>query len=95
MRDDDFRIREERERNPDFEKLINRMCRAKWIDAIVERRERALQFHFTELGKERFRTLFEIINELGNEQDLMNADERSEILAIVEAWIQDVEEQKD
>ena len=71
------------------------MCRAGWIDAIIERRRKALYFHFTQLGKERFRTLFEIINELGNERDSMNADERSEILAIVEAWIQDVEEQKD
>lgn len=71
------------------------MCRVGWIDAIVERRRKALHFHFTQPGKERFRILFEIINELGNEQDLMNAAERSEILAIVEAWIQDVEEQKD
>ncbi len=92
MPDNRFRLQK-----PDevFEKLVSRMCRAGWIDAIVERQGESLQFHFTALGKERFRAIAQMIDELGNEDDLMSAGERSELLAIVEAWIQDVDEQQD
>lgn len=73
------------------------MCRAGWIDSIVEWKdeERPLDFHFTPLGKERFRAIDQMMRELGNDPDLMSAAERSELLANVEAWIQDVEEQED
>lgn len=94
MPGDTFKLHEG-ESEPDYEKLIDRMCRAGWIDSVTERRDVALDFHFTPLGKERFRTLFAIMGELGNERDLMNAFQRSELLAVVEAWIQDVEEQED
>lgn len=92
MPDDRFRLQKPDEA---FEKLVSRMCRAGWIDAIVERKGDALQFHFTALGKERFRAIARMMDELGNNANLMSAPERSELLAIVEAWIRDVEEQQD
>ena len=80
-----------------MESLLTRMCRAGWIDAIIERADQdaAVEFHFTALGKKRFRQMDRIMRELGNYADLMESDERSELLAIVEAWIPDVEEQVD
>jgi hypothetical protein len=81
----------------EFEKLLTRMCRAGWIDSIIEWKDEdaPLHFHFTARGKERFRALDQMMRELGNDPDLMSAAERSELLAIVEAWISDVEEQQD
>ena len=81
-----------------FDKLLNRMCHAGWIDLIIERakEDAALQFHFTPLGKERFRALNQISRELWDQHtEVMPPDECSELLAIVEAWISDVEAQPD
>ena len=80
-----------------YEKLLTRMCGAGWIDVIVERAEEdtPLHFHFTARGKERFRALVQMARELENGRDLMSASERAELLAMGEAWIQDVEEQRD
>ena len=78
-----------------FEKLVNRMLRAGWIDRVIEAPPAALQFHFTERGKARFRALHQVMNELEPARPLMNAAERSELLALVEAWIPDVEAQCD
>ena len=80
-----------------FESLLTRMCRAGWIDAIIERADEdaPLEFHITALGKKRFRQLDRAMRELGNYAEVLECEERSELLEIVEAWIPDVEEQVD
>lgn len=94
--EDNFALHK-KEEDPDgvTQRLINRFLRAKWIDAVVELPEE-VNFHFTPLGKKRFRELHASMQELlNNKHDLLDGDERSELLAMVEAWIQDVEEQRD
>jgi DNA-binding ferritin-like protein len=83
--DDDKRV---------FETLINRFFRAGWIDAAVELPQ-CVNFHFTVRGKERFRALHKIIEELERDLGLLDKEERAELPEIVEAWISDVERQRD
>jgi hypothetical protein len=88
-----------RESLPDDDKrvteaLINRFFLAGWIDAAVELPE-YVKFHFTARGKERFRTLHKIIAELERDLGRLNNDEQAELPEMVEAWIADVERQRD
>jgi hypothetical protein len=77
-----------------FEKLINRFWLAGWIDAVAEL-PAAVQLHFTELGKQRFRALHEIVHELELDLDRLDKEERAQLPEIVEAWFPAVERQRD
>ncbi len=89
-----FKLGRDEDSDPVNESLINRFIAAGWIDAVIELPQ-CTNFHFTKLGKKRFRALHAATDELERDLDILDKEERAELIEMVEAWIEDVNTQKD